>query len=583
MVGHEYFHNWTGDRITCRDWFQLSLKEGLTVFRESGFAGDMRSHAVRRISDVKDLRLRQYQEDSGPLAHPVQPQSYITIDNFYTATVYEKGAEVIGMLRTILSPQVFRKGMDLYFERHDGHAATVEDFIRCFEEVSGRKLDQFRLWYSQAGTPEIRAEANYDAAASKYTLNLSQHIPATPGQPEKQPMQIPLTMALIGSRSGAAMPLALEGENQIGPTERVVELTRAEHQFVFTNISEPPVLSIARDFSAPVIIRSSADPATRAFLMSRDTDAFNRWESGQQLATEILLAMISDVQSGRPANPDRIYIDALGNVLNRADEDHAFTALMLMPPSESELALKISPIDPEAIHNAREALIRAAAETHRGTFQTLYQQLRTTGPFSPDAASAGRRALRNTVLRYLTAADDHAAAELAYDHFQRATNMTETTAGLAALARMAQPQRETAFAAFHDRVRADPLVLDKWMGLQAMSPLPDTIARVRSLMAHPVFTLKNPNRVRALIGAFAVGNPLRFHDRSGGGYRLLREVVQALDSINPQTAARMAAAFETWRRYDPERQRLIRAELEAIASGPGLSNNLYEMVSKMLG
>jgi aminopeptidase N len=487
------------------------------------------------------------------------------------------------MLRTILSPQVFRKGMDLYFERHDGHAATVEDFIRCFEEVSGRKLDQFRLWYSQAGTPEIRAEAKYDAAASKYTLNLSQHIPATPGQPEKQPMQIPLTMALIGSRSGAAMPLALEGENQVGPTERVVELTRAEHQFVFTNISEPPVLSIARDFSAPVIIRSSADPATRAFLMSRDTDAFNRWESGQQLATEILLAMISDVQSGRPANPDRIYIDALGNVLNRADEDHAFTALMLMPPSESELALKISPIDPEAIHNAREVLIRAAADTHRGTFQKLYDSLRTTGPFSPDAASAGRRALRNTVLRYLTAGDDQAAAELAYDHFQRATNMTETTAGLAALARMAQPQRETAFAAFHDRVRSDPLVLDKWMGLQAMSPLPDTIARVRSLMAHPVFTLKNPNRVRALIGAFAVGNPLRFHDRSGGGYRLLREVVQALDSINPQTAARMAAAFETWRRYDPERQRLIRAELEAIASGPGLSNNLYEMVSKMLG
>jgi aminopeptidase N len=583
VVGHEYFHNWTGDRITCRDWFQLSLKEGLTVFRESGFAGDMRSHAVRRISDIKDLRLRQFQEDSGPLAHPVQPQSYISIDNFYTATVYEKGAEVIGMLRTILSPQIFRKGMDLYFERHDGHAATVEDFIRCFEVVSGRKLDQFRLWYSQAGTPEIRAEGHYDAATSKYALNLSQHIPPTPGQPEKKPMQIPLTMALIGSNSGGPMPLTLEGENQVGPPQRVVEMTEAEHRFVFTNISEPPVLSIARDFSAPVIIRSSADPATRAFLMGRDTDAFNRWEAGQQLAAEILLNIIGDVQAGRPANPDRIYIDALGKVLERADEDHAFTALMLMPPSESELALKISPIDPEAIHTAREAIIRAAAAVHRGMLQKLYDTLRSTGPFSPDSASTGRRALRNTVLRFLTAADDEASAGLAYDHFQRATNMTEMTAGLAALARMAQPQRETAFAEFHDRFRSDPLVLDKWMGLQAMSPLPDTIGRVRSLMTHPVFTMKNPNRVRALIGAFAVGNPLRFHDRSGGGYHLLREVVQALDAINPQTAARMAAAFETWRRYDPERQRMIRSELEAIAAGPGLSNNLYEMVSKMLG
>ena len=583
VVGHEYFHNWTGDRITCRDWFQLSLKEGLTVFRESGFAGDMRSHAVRRISDVKDLRLRQFQEDSGPLAHPVQPQSYITIDNFYTATVYEKGSEVIGMLRTILSPQMFRKGMDLYFARHDGQAATVEDFIRCFETVSGRKLDQFRLWYSQAGTPEIRAEARYDAATAKYSLKLSQHIPPTPGQPEKRPMQIPLTVALIGSKSGNALPLTLEGENEIGATQRVVELTEAEHQFVFTNVSEPPVLSIGRDFSAPVIIRSPAEPATRAFLMSRDTDAFNRWEAGQQLATEILLGIIRDVQSGRPANPDRIYIDALGNVLDRATEDHAFTALMLMPPTESELALKISPIDPEAIHNAREAVIRAVAEAHHGTLQTLYDALRSIGPFSPDAASAGRRALRNTVLRFLTAADDEPSSELAYEHFHRATNMTEMTAGLAALARMAQPRREAAFAEFHDRFRSDPLVLDKWMGLQAMSPLPDTIDRVRSLMTHPVFTMKNPNRVRALIGAFAVGNPLRFHDSSGGGYRLLREVVQALDAINPQTAARMAAAFETWRRYDPERQRMIRSELETIAAGPGLSNNLYEMVSKMLG
>ncbi|HEX5280923.1 MAG TPA: aminopeptidase N, partial [Micropepsaceae bacterium] len=583
VVGHEYFHNWTGDRITCRDWFQLSLKEGLTVFRESGFAGDMRSHAVRRIHDIKDLRLRQFQEDSGPLAHPVQPQSYITIDNFYTATVYEKGAEVIGMLRTLVTPAVFRKGMDLYFTRHDGEAATVEDFVRCFEEVSGRNLAQFRLWYSQAGTPEIRAEGKYDRASGKYSLQVTQRLVATPGQAEKLPMQIPLSLGLIGSKSGTPLPLTLEGENQIGPTERVVELTAPEHSFVFTNVSEPPILSIGRNFSAPVNIRTSADLATRAFLMGHDTDSFNRWEAGQQLATELLLAMIQKIQSGGSASADPVYLHAIGNVLKRAHEDHAFTALMLMPPSESELALKLSPIDPEAIHSAREALIRATADAHRAELDRLYRDLQSTGSFSTDAASAGRRSLRNAVLRFLTAANDDASARLAHDHYVSATNMTEMTAGLASLARTTSPQKDQAFAAFHDRFRSEPLVLDKWMGLQAMSPLPDTIERVRSLMAHPVFTLKNPNRVRALIGAFAVGNPLRFHDRSGAGYRLLREVVQALDSINPQTAARMAAAFETWRRYDAERQRLIRAELEAIAAQSGLSNNLYEMVSKMLG
>jgi aminopeptidase N len=583
VVGHEYFHNWTGDRITCRDWFQLSLKEGLTVFREAGFAGDMRSHAVRRITDVKDLRLRQFQEDAGPLAHPVQPQSYITIDNFYTATVYEKGAEIIGMLRTILSPDIFRKGMDLYFERHDGEAATVEDFVRCFEDVSGRKLDQFRLWYSQAGTPEVRADGAYDAAGKTYALSLSQRVPPTPGQPEKKPMHIPLALGLIGRGSGKPLPLTLAGENETGPQERVLELTAREQRFVFTGVDEEPVLSIGRRFSAPVIIRTSADAKTRAFLMRRDSDSFNRWEAGQQLSIDALLAMIRSIQMGQTARADVTYIEALGGVLMRAEEDHAFTALMLVPPSESELALAMTPIDPEAIHAARNALIRAVADAHRPALMALYSKLESSGPFSPDATSAGRRSLRNSVLRFLTAADDEGAAGLADSHYRAATNMTEMTAGLAALARMANPKRDAAFAHFHDRFRNDPLVLDKWMGLQAMSPQPDTVERVRALMSHPVFSLKNPNRVRALIGAFAIGNPLRFHDRSGAGYRLVREVVQTLDGLNPQTAARMAAAFETWRRYDSERQRLMRAELEAIASGTGLSANLYEMVTKMLG
>jgi len=583
VVGHEYFHNWTGDRITCRDWFQLALKEGLTVFRESGFAGDMRSHSVRRITDVKDLRLRQFQEDAGPLAHPVQPQSYITIDNFYTATIYEKGAEVIGMLKTIVGPETFRKGMDLYFTRHDGEAATVEDFVRCFEEAGGRKLIQFRLWYSQAGTPEVQAEGSYDPAAGTYALNLSQRVPPTPGQPEKQPMQIPLALGLVGKESGRALPLTLEGENATGPEERVLELTGERQRFVFTGIDEAPVLSIGRNFSAPVNVRTGTDAQTRAFLMSRDSDSFNRWEAGQQLSSELLLGMIGDVQRGRTVSVDSVYLDAIGGVLARAGEDHAFTALMLVPPSESELALQVTPIDPEAIHTARMALIGAVARAHGPALMPLYRELESRGTFSPDAASAGRRSLRNAVLRFLTAADDEMAAELAEAHYSDATNMTEMTAGLAALARMQSARREAAFSHFHDRFRNDPLVLDKWMGIQAMSPRPDTVERVRALMNHPVFSLKNPNRVRALVGAFAMGNPLRFHDRTGAGYRLVREVVQTLDAINPQTAARMVAAFETWRRYDTDRQRLIRGELETIAAGAGLSANLYEMVSKMLG
>ena len=396
-------------------------------------------------------------------------------------------------------------------------------------------------------------------------------------------MHIPLALGLIGKHSAKPLPLTLEGENTLGPEERVLELVRPEQRFVFTGIAEEPVLSIGRDFSAPVIIRNPQSAPTRAFLMSHDVDAFNRWEAGQKLSTELLLEMVRAIQGGAAPATDSTYIEAIGGVIGRADEDHAFTALMLMPPSESELALALTPIDPEAIHDARRRLIWAIADAHGPALAALYKRLESKGAFSPDAASAGRRALRNAALRFLTVADDDYAAELAETHYRSATNITEMTAGLAALARTANPRREKAFAHFHDRFRDDPLVLDKWMGLQAMSPQSDTVDRVRSLMGHPVFSLKNPNRVRALIGAFAIGNPLRFHDRSGAGYRLVREVVQTLDSINPQTAARMAAAFETWRRYDTARQQLIRSELEAIVARPGLSANLYEVATKMLG
>jgi len=575
VVAHEYFHNWTGDRITCRDWFQLSLKEGLTVFRDQSFSADMRSAAVCRIQDVKALRMRQFVEDAGPLAHPVQPQSYITIDNFYTATVYEKGSEVIRMLKTLVGEEGYRKTTDLYFERHDGQAATVEDWVKCFEDACGRDLTQFRLWYAQSGTPRIEASGEYDAGQKTYALTLKQSLGPTPGQPEKKPMHIPVRLGFIGGNGAQA--LTLEGENARGPEERVLEITTPEQRFVFVDVAEEPLLSVGRGFSAPAVFKVPSDRKAMAALMGRDSDAFNRWESGQSLATDILKQMAAG-----SATPDAVYIDAIGEVLARAEEDIAFTAQMLMPPLESELALAMTPPDPDAIHAARTALIRAVAAAHSPRIEELYRRLDSKSAFAPDAASAGRRSLRNVLLRYLSAADDENAAALADAHYRSATNMTDVIAGLAALTRMESPRRDAAFAHFHDRFATDPLVLDKWMSLQASSPLPDTVGRVRALMKHPAFDMKNPNRVRALVGAFA-GNHLRFHAGDGEGYALVGETIRALDGINPQVASRISAAFEAWRRYEDRRQALMRGELETTLKLSGISANLFEVATKMLG
>jgi aminopeptidase N len=572
VVAHEYFHNWTGDRITCRDWFQLSLKEGLTVFRDQSFSGDMRSHGVQRIQDVRALRGRQFQEDAGPLAHPVQPQSYIEINNFYTATIYEKGSEVIGMLNTLVGADGYRKATDLYFARHDGQAVTVEEWVKCFEDACGRDLTQFRLWYAQAGTPTITADGVFDEKARTYTLTLSQNVPATPGQPDKKPMHIPVRLGLVG-KSGNALALTLDGENETGPETRVVELTDTQQRFVFVDVAEAPLLSLGRGFSAPVIFKTQSTRRDRAVLMGADSDAFNRWEAGQKLAAEILL---------EGGHADRDYLAALEAVLAKAHDDPAFAAQMLMPPTESEIAALRMPADPDAIHAARTILIRAVAAAHEDRLGALYEHMRDSGEFSSDAQAAGRRSLRNACLRYLTAADDEATAGLADAHYRAATNMTDMMAGLAALTRMDSPLRERAFTHFHDRFRSDPLVLDKWMGLQAGSPLPETATAVAALMKHPAFDIKNPNRVRALIGAFAA-NHLRFHDGSGSGYRLVGEAIRTLDPMNPLVAARMAGAFETWRRYDAKRQTLMRTELEAILAQKGLSPNLFEVASKILG
>jgi aminopeptidase N len=576
VVAHEYFHNWTGDRITCRDWFQLSLKEGLTVFRDQGFSGDMRSHGVQRIQDVRALRGRQFQEDAGPLAHPVQPQSYIEINNFYTATIYDKGAEVIGMLKTLVGAEGYRKATDLYFTRHDGEAATVEDWVKCFEDACGRDLSQFRLWYAQAGTPVIEAKGAYDTKARTYTLDLTQSLAPTPGQDHKKPMLVPVRIGLVG-KSGAHLPLTLEGENASGPETRVLELADAFQRFTFVDVAEEPLLSLGRGFSAPAIFRTLHTRHDRATLMGKDSDSFNRWEAGQILAAEIML----EVAGKARADADTSYIAAIGEVLAGAEQDPAFAAQMLMPPTESELAARRMPVDPDGFHAARLGLVRAIADAHRDRLAQLYEQMRDAGDFRADSKSAGRRALRNAALRYLTAADDEAAAGLAEAHYRSATNMTDMIAGLSALTRMQSPFKGNAFGHFHDRFKNDPLVLDKWMSLQASSPLPETAEAVRSLMGDPAFDIKNPNRVRALVGAFAA-NHLRFHDRTGSGYRLVGEVIRTLDPMNPQVAARLTGSFETWRRYDEARQALMRAELEAILGQKPLSPNLFEVASKIL-
>ncbi|MGH6888953.1 MAG: aminopeptidase N [Rhizomicrobium sp.] len=581
VVAHEYFHNWSGNRVTCRDWFELSLKEGLTVFRDQSFSADMRSPAVKRIEDVRTLRLRQFQEDAGPLAHPVQPQSYITIDNFYTATVYEKGAEVIGMLKTLVGKEAYRKATDLYFARHDGHAATVGDWVKCFEDATGRDLTQFRLWYSQAGTPVVEACGVYDEMQKIFSLTLRQELRASPGQPKKEQMQIPLRLGLVGA-DGHALPLTLEGENAIGPEERVLELTGPEQTFVFVDVGERPLLSIGRRFSAPVILKTSNGRVEQAALMALDRDGFNRWESGQALAREVMLDMARQILSESAPEPDPILVDAVGKILAKADEDRAFAGQMLSPPLETELAQVLTPADPEAIHHARIALIRALARAHKEAFARLYNLPDESGVFRTDAEAAGRRALRNACLRYLTAADDDEAARLADAHYRSAVNMTDMIAGLSQLSRMDCRLRDDAFAHFHERFRSDPLVLDKWFTLQAMSPLPGTLRHVRELIQHAAFDMRNPNRVRALVGAFSA-NHLRFHAPSGEGYAFVGETLRRLDAINPQVAARMAGAFENWRRYDADRQALMRGELEAMLAMSKRSTNMFEVASKMLG
>jgi aminopeptidase N len=563
VVAHEYFHNWSGNRITCRDWFQLSLKEGFTVFRDQGFSADQGSAAVKRIEDVRGLRASQFPEDAGPLAHPVRPESYLEISNFYTSTIYNKGAELIRMMATILGPERFRTACDLYFDRFDGTAATCENFVACMEEGGGVDLSQFRLWYSQAGTPRVSASLDHDGGRA--TLRLAQQVPPTPGQAAKEPMVLPLRIRLFGAETG----------QPLGP-EQLVLLKETIETIVFDGIAERPVLSINRGFSAPVTIESDRTAADLAFLARHDDDPFARYEAMQQLMLDTLIAGAVE------GNADhRAVIDAVADTLDDPALDPAFVAEAVLLPSESFVGDQLSTVDPEAIYRAREALRGDLGRSLADRWRTIYEANSSDAPYAYTPAAKGARRIRNVALGYIAASGASDAAEIAFRQFEQADNMTDRQGALSTLVNGDSDLREAALDIFYNRYSGNALVLDKWFQTQALSTRDGTLEAVAALAEHPSFTLANPNRARSLIGAFAV-NQRAFNRADGAGYRFLADQLIALDRLNPQTAAKLLPPLGRFRRFDPARGALMRAELERIVATPGLSKDLFEQASKSL-
>ena len=562
VVAHEYFHNWSGNRVTCRDWFQLSLKEGFTVYRDQSFSADQGSAAVKRIEDVRGLRASQFPEDSGPLAHPVRPESYLEISNFYTATIYNKGAELIRMMATILGPAKFRAATDLYFSRFDGTAATCEDFVACMEEAGGVDLSRFRLWYSQAGTPRVSASISDNGGRA--TLRLAQHVPPSPGQPDKQPMVLPLKVKLFGAETGRALT-----------PERLVQFDTLSESITFEGLAERPVLSINRGFSAPVIIESDRAAADLAFLSAHDDDPFARYEAMQQLMLDTLVAATVE---GRADH--RAVVDAVANALGDAALDRAFVAEAVLLPSESFIGDQLVTVDPDAIFAAREALRRDLGRALAAQWRAAYDE-GDGHAYAYSPAAKGLRRLRNVALGYIAASDAADTAELAFRQFERADNMTDRQAALTTLVNGDWDEREAALDIFYNRYADNPLVLDKWFQTQALSTRADTPAAVAALATHPDFTLANPNRARSLVGAFGA-NQRAFNAIDGRGYRFLADQLIALDRINPQTAAKLLPPLGRWRRFDARRAGLMRAELERIVAVPELSKDLFEQASKSL-
>jgi aminopeptidase N len=580
VVAHEYFHNWTGNRVTCRDWFQLSLKEGLTVFRDQEFSADQGSRAVKRILDVRRLRAAQFPEDDGPLAHPVRPESYIEINNFYTATVYQKGAEVVRMIHTLIGAANFRRGMDLYIARHDNSAATIEDFVAAMQDASGIDLAAFKLWYSQAGTPEIVVEDLYDAGTREYFLTLRQSTRPTPGQPVKLPFVIPVLMGLL-DENGMPLPTRLDGETEAREGTRLLTLTEQEQEFVFVDIPSKPIPSLLRAFSAPVRI-SGIDRDRRRVLAAHDPDQFARWDAGQAVATGLILDLVEAIRSARPVIVEDWFIEAISANLAQADDDPAFIAEVLTLPGETLLADCMDQIDTVAIHQARNIVREEIGTRLRTPLLSLFERYEDNGPYRIDGTAIGRRALRNFALGLLAAADPETGAELAKREIDAARNMTDVLAALLVLNDIDRPERAQALDQFHRRWRHDPLVSDKWFAIQAMSSLPGTIEAVHTLLRHADYDARNPNRVRSLIGSFSMANPYRFHDASGAGYDLLADQIIAIDSFNSQLASRMTVPLGTWRRHDAGRQSLMRSAIDRILAQPNLSKGCFEMASKSL-
>jgi len=589
VVAHEYFHNWTGNRVTCRDWFQLSLKEGLTVFRDQEFGADTHNRALTRIRDVRVLRAAQFPEDAGPMAHPVRPDSYVEINNFYTSTVYEKGAEVVRMIHTLLGQAAFRRGMDLYFARHDGQAVTCDDFVAAMADATGVDLQQFMRWYDHAGTPRIRARGEYDAGSRRYVLTLTQERPAqTPDVAADLPFHIPVAVGLCGP-AGHDLPLFLAGEtlHQVQPdrpagaTTRVLSLTARHQQFVFEAVDAAPVPSLLRNFSAPAILDFDWRDEDLTHLLAWDSDPFNRWEAGQRLTGRLMLTAAAELASERPARWPASVVAAMARILDLAPTDPAFAAEILTLPGETTLAEEMAVVDPAALHDARNGLRRFLAEQLRPQLQQCYASLAADGPYEPTPAAAGRRALRNVCLGYLGELRTHEARRLALHQFVSADNMTDQFAALAVLAQDDCPERRQALTAFYERWRDEALVVDMWLAVQAASRLPDTLAVVQQLLDHPAFNLHNPNKVYALLNTFG-SNHVRFHAADGSGYRFLARQIGEIDQVNPQVAARLARRFDRWRRLTEGHRRHAQAALEVLYATRSLSSDVGEIVGRAL-
>jgi len=574
VIGHEYFHNWTGNRVTCRDWFQLSLKEGLTVFRDQEFTADTHSRAVKRIEDVRMLRTHQFAEDASPMAHPIRPDNYMEINNFYTVTVYEKGAEVVRLYQSLLGVEGFRKGMDLYFKRHDGQAVTTEDFLASMADANKQDLSQMQHWYSQAGTPKLTVSLTYDAVAQTATLYCKQTCPITPDAKAKQPFLIPLGLGLL-LPDGSEAPLQLSHEETAIGTNRTLLMTETEQSFTFNHICQKPVPSLLRSFSAPVEIEYAYTLDELAFLMQYDTDSFNRWAAAQELAKQTMLQMIHGDVAPQPS-----LITAFQALLNDANLEDALKAEALMLPSENDMAEACKVVNPQNIHHARETLVRFIARGLADDLKAVYAQRQQSSGLSDEAMQ--HRKLKNVCLAYLVALEEQEFITLAATQFESASNMTDQFAALAALADVACPERNLALHVFEQSWSNEAGVMDKWFAVQAGSTLPGALERVRTLMSHDKFSLKNPNKVRALISNFALRNPYAFHAVNGSGYAFVAEQVLALDKLNPQIASRLVRALMHWKRLEPKRSALMKAELQRIATSEGISGDVYEIVSKSL-